>query len=380
MRLLLLLLLTAGCGGTSVASDGGGDAGPPYRPTEARLLGLNDVTWLLPLEAPDAGSPFPAPEALLPRANFERLTTLPGDVAAALSQLRVVALRVDLCDRPTTAPCAPGADGMLRLVLQPVLPGPWAADVALHAFYPLPAAELPALVDELRALARLQDVPRAAALRVNTAFTSSPEYRARLGALVSTWASAPRLHRLTLFGQVTHNAALEWVFRGEEKRGAGFVPIVIPAVADTTQQVAFFGATSYTGVPLADAPAGFQRAMLDTSFRAGTAEEQREALEALAAVDNPTLHTADTVQCVTCHVATTLLGPRAADAGVALTSLTARYTSTTFDLTPLGVGGVRELTLRALGYLGEAPLVAQRVVNETANVLGELEARFPAAP
>ena len=56
-----------------------------------------------------------------------------------------------------------------------------------------------------------------------------------------------------------------------------------------------------------------------------------------------------------------------------------RFTSPDFDLTPLGHSS-RARTLRALGYFGVNPLVSQRVVNETAHVLGELEARFPPPP
>jgi hypothetical protein len=82
----------------------------------------------------------------------------------------VVALRFDLCDRQNVAPCRDGQDGVLRLVLQPIyLAAGLAAglgggelrahDVALHAVYPIAAAELAGVVTELRALAQLQVGP-----------------------------------------------------------------------------------------------------------------------------------------------------------------------------------------------------------------------------
>ncbi len=52
----LALMVSMGCG-TPASPDAGLDAGTDagvYVPTERRLLGLNDVTWLLPLEALDA--------------------------------------------------------------------------------------------------------------------------------------------------------------------------------------------------------------------------------------------------------------------------------------------------------------------------------------
>ncbi|MEW5742903.1 MAG: hypothetical protein AB1938_28565 [Myxococcota bacterium] len=375
---MVLMLVTACSAGGPSEGDGGVDAGV-YVPVESRRLGLNDVTVLLPLDSVDAGTPFPSPEVMVPFDLFDRLTTTPGDVLTDFERLRVVALRFDICDRAQPGPCPAGADGSLRLVLQPLQRDARAEDVALHAFYPLPAADLPRVVDELRALARLQDVPLTAPLSVSAAWRRNPEYRARLSALVSRYASAPRLVRLTLFGQLTMNAALIWVFRGVEKQGAGFVRIDIPDVHVTDQQTLLFGAASFTATPIADAPAGFARVMNESSFRAATEAQQREALESLTASDNPLLHTAQTVQCVTCHVSTTLLSQRAADAGIALASLPSRYTST-FDLTPLGKDSVRPFTLRALGWLRDEPLVAQRTVHETANVLAELEARFPPAP
>ena len=38
---------------------------------------------------------------------------------------------------------------------------------------------------------------------------------------------------------------------------------------------------------------------------------------------------------------------------------------------------MRFRTLRALGYFVDAPLISQRVINETAHVLSELEQRNP---
>lgn len=90
------------------------DAGEPfdagsYTPIECRAgLGLNDATYLLPLWAPDAGSPFPTAEAMIPRVLFDRVSTTPGDVVADLSRLRIVAIRFDICNRSTTAPCRDG--------------------------------------------------------------------------------------------------------------------------------------------------------------------------------------------------------------------------------------------------------------------------------
>lgn len=382
MRCLLpaLALWLLACGAPSTPDGGGAPDAGGYVPTQRQALGLNDVTLFLPLEPLDAGSPFPRPAEMVPFYVFERVSTLPGDVLTDFARLRVVAVRFDACDRSAPGECPAGAPGVFRLVLQPVMGDGAVEDVTFHAFYPVPPEEVWPVVDELRALAALAPLPVERALGVRTAFLEAPAYRAGVGALVSRYARAARLSRLTLFGQLTMRAALVWVFRGQQLEGGVMVPIRIPDIADTAQQVLLTGGTSYSVTPVADAPAGFRVSLDDISFRGTTPAAQREALEALGAVDNPALHTADTVQCVSCHVATTLLGPRAADAGVALDALASPYRNPRFDLTPLGDESLRFRTLRALGYLHRAPLVSQRVVNESAQVVDELERRFPAAP
>jgi hypothetical protein len=383
-RAIVLLMGLAGVGcGPTPGRDGGTpavDAGV-YVPVEKRALGLNDATFLFPLSV-DGGrpTPFAAADTMIPRALFDRLTTTPGDVLTDLSRLRLVGLRFDLCDRATPSPCDPTADGVLRLVHQPVFADGTTEDIALHSFFPIPRSEVAETVDTLRALARLQDVPRGAALKVNTALDVNPEFTEKLTGLVRRYVTTSRLFRLTLFGQLTNRPSLIWVFRGIQKQGPAFVRIDIPDLQEVDQVTLLASANELRTTPLADDPPGFARAMSVMGFGSATPAQQREALESMAASDNPLLTTADTIQCVTCHVTTTVMADRAAVAGVPITSLTSRYTSATFDLSPLGDAAVRFRTLRALGYLGRAPIVAQRTVNETANVLQELEARFPPAP
>lgn len=378
---LALVAVVSACGPQLTAMDAGGgfDAGS-YTPVESRLLGLNDVTFLFPLPSPDAGSPFPPAETMIPQGPFDRVSTTPGDVVTDLRRLKLVALRFDICDRATTAPCAETADGVIRLVLQPTFNDGSAEDIALHAFYPVPRSEVYEAVDTLRALARLQDVRRQSALRVNTALGVDAEFTSKLAAFVRRYAVAPNMFRLTLFGQLTNNAAQIWVFRGVERKAGQFVRIEIPDIREIDQVSLLFSATEFRTMPQADEPMGFARAMSASAFSSATPAEQRQALEAMAASDNPKLNTADTIQCVTCHVTTTVMGDRATIAGVDVTTLTSRYVNTDFDMTPLGDPATRFRTLRGLGWFRRSPLVAQRTVNETANVLSELEVRYPPAP
>lgn len=319
---------------------------------------------------------------LVPRALFASLVTDPGDVLDPFESFHVVGARIDLCDRSTTEPCDPAADGMLRLVLQPLAgTPPTASDVALHAFYPIPNGELASVVQDLRVLAGIQDLPTATQLTVNPGLANNfSGYAPRMKLLVTRFASADRLFRLTLFAQDARTAAVNWSLRGVVRDGAGFVPIAIPDVGASEQHVLLLGPdTTYDTNPLANLPTGFSTALYSDAFAAADATARTFALESLAVVQNPTRHTPDTVQCVSCHVATFLLDHRIAAAGIDPQQVAGRYTSTSFDLsTSAGISRTNNRSLRALGWLGREPAISQRVVNETANVLDELERRFPA--
>jgi hypothetical protein len=292
-------------------------------------------------------------------------------VRVDVARLRIVGLRFDRCDRTTPGePCRATDDGIFRVVLQPVLAGSAAVeDVALHAFYPVPSAEVPAVLTELRTLAALQDLPRESPLRPSAAWTTQPQYRERLGALLAKYAASTRMKRLTLFGQESDRGAIAWIFRGEQLEGTTLAPITIPGVDAGAQEVLLVGATSYRVLPVVDAPAGFVSALEQASFDVSDAGVQRAAVDGLVAIENPRTHTADTVQCVSCHVSTTLLTARARD----VQASPGRFTTTEFDLTPFGDDAVRARTLRGLGWFGDQPLISQRVVNETANVVLELD-------
>jgi hypothetical protein len=88
-------------------------------------------------------------------------------------------------------------------------------------------------------------------------------------------------------------------------------------------------------------------------------------------------HTTETVACVTCHVSTIVLNKRASSSAIDPQVLPG-YFKSKFDLSLAGGKSVESaLTLRALGYLGTQPMISQRVVNDTAETLTELETRYP---
>jgi len=352
---------------------------------------MNDVSILLPLPR-EVRVPVLAAVAgdgteLIDRRWYDALVAARGDIAprngAAIgfADYQIVAVRFDLCDRSAIGACPSGATGRLRLVLQPLYiraGETFAHDVALHAFYEIPAGDLGAVVGELRRLARIQGAPADAPLEVNpAAVAGGARYLGELRALVRRYAHAANLVRLTVIGQVADSAAFAWIFRGLDRDGDGFVPMVIPGVVAAQQTVQLAGGdTVYRSEPIADAPAGFALATNGPRFAAATSGERTAALVALTEIQNPLLHdTADT-QCIACHLATYLTARRAAASGIDPASLPGRFASPLARAVPT-IAREDPRVLRAFGWAGNAPAISQRVANDTAAVLLEIEARFP---
>ena len=70
------------------------------------------------------------------------------------------------------------------------------------------------------------------------------------------------------------------------------------------------------------------------------------------------------------------MATRAPNFGIDPLTLPGRYTSK-FDLSTAGGKSAESQAIRALGYIARLPLISQRVVNDTAQTLTELEQRYP---
>jgi hypothetical protein len=136
--------------------------------------------------------------------------------------------------------------------------------------------------------------------------------------------------------------------------------------------------SSYDVSPMTGIPPGLVNVLSSSAFQAADATTRRQYLAELAAVDNPLKHTTETVACFACHVSTVVMRARSTFALIEPETLPGRYTSEYELSTDGGKSAETERSIRALGYLGRDPLISQRVVNDTAQTLTELEQRYPA--
>ena len=385
-----------GAGGGTNPTDGGPDGRPSSRDAGPYYaLEMNDVTILAPLPSSSAtpvlllGTDLADDgTSLVPLALFDRLVKARalggGEPAQAIlrpearGRLHLVAVRFDLCDRQLPGECPEAEDARLRLVFQPLFTDGLAQDAGFHAFYAIRNDEIDGAVAALRDLAATV-APQPGALRVSPALSAANPgpYAKKLRAFVKRYGGETRMVRLTVNAQPEIFSQVRWELRGVEKKGDAFVDIQIAGSTAISESVFFGGSPGYDVKPATDTPPGLAGAIAQNRFDTADAATKRDYLAALVAVENPMTNTAETVACVACHVTTVVMAGRVQTSFIDPLTLPGRYTSK-FDLSTAGGKSAESTAIRALGYIARLPMISQRVVNDTAQTLTEIEQRYPA--
>lgn len=399
--------LASGCtsntNGTASTDDAGSPDGfsPPTLDASADAdLGMNDVSVLVPLpktaDAPGylAADTVGRGGVLLPQEVYAKIPAFTPTVANfERAKLRGIAVRFDGCFRKEkTDPC----EAQIRIVMQPLasnLEGGGAGggesaeatDSAVHLFYRIADADFAKVVTELRKLRSLApETARDGALQVHPSLVAQGiegAYGKALFNLIRGYAGADNLSRVTFFLR-TPSRADQWDFGGLFKSGAEWKSMQIPGVGET-QRVSLPAALpseyAYKAEPVATTPEDLTVALSAELMQKATSEGRQAAVSALMRVENPRVHSADQIQCVSCHVARPIAVLAAQTYSMDLSKLPDTYASTTGRnlkhevtpaLAPLSV-------LRAFGWGGSAPAISLRVVHESAEVLDDLDKRFP---
>jgi hypothetical protein len=324
---------------------------------------------------------------MVPESLFDELVVAPGDsLDSTFTDYQLVGIRFDLCDRVNPGPCPVGEDGRLRLAFQAIAGTPSSGysleDVSVHAFYTIPAADLPCVVAGLRQLAALaNDATTPLGVAPGFSGPNSAAYQALLESILFKYGTADNLQRMTEFSSLANlsGGGESWIFRGYVLTGGSFTPISIATINATSQTVAEVNFDSYYQLtPLANVPAGFGDALAIPPYPDAGAAGQA-GLVAGAQVLNPLLTGINSVQCGGCHTADYVEYANAQTDGTLETAIPGWYTSSY----PLGLNFQNESqfqgNLRMFGYVSlfNYPSVSQRTINETAQVLTEIEQRYP---
>lgn len=346
---------------------------------------MNDVSVLVPIPSSPAAPGFLRPSskgdrgALLPQAVYDKIPEFPVVPAQGLdyARMRVVAIRFDGC-----FPAPAGCEAQIRLVMQPITDAAETLDSSLHLFYRLTEEELAAVVVGLRQLRLLAPEQKDAPLDVSPALVAQGiegAYGAGLRELVLAHAGEQNLIRMTFFLRAPPRQE-EWFFGGFLRNGATMTPVDIVGVGKSNQRVdrpVTAEGYEYVFTPAPKKPEDVTPLLVSATAKTATPESLQNALGAMARIENPTKYGPDQLDCAGCHVATTLAAQAKTSLGLDATTHADAFKSTR-DLTVRGKAATTPSSLRAFGWFAKEPMIAKRVVNETAAVLDDLEKRFPA--
>jgi hypothetical protein len=393
-----LATLGLGLGLVACGGGGGGDDDPPFEGS----VGANDVSILLPRPASDAEldallalSAAGVGGPLLDEARFDTITVFSDNPSEerAYDRWRIIGVRIDPCfpslDLLETNPAA--CRRQLRLIAQPLNPvvglPPEAHDAAIHLFYDQTEADFRALAADLVALQTEATASHDLALGQHPTITAEGlggATHAALKDLIATYAGEGRLSQMTFM----EGRGVAWEFGGVMIDGADQTDIVIHGIAaedgDTRQTNGsdvngIFGITPATaeseilealaGVVVGDPKAGGSTVELDAP-----AADIEAALQLSLDIDNPaTAFNPDTVDCVSCHVAGRARA-RAATLGYPSDGLERYESARNLTLTDEPAALNTPMAMRMFGHNGQAVVIGQRVVNESAAVADAIEA------
>jgi hypothetical protein len=386
-------LLQTSCGGTNVkvgGADGGGSSSVSLRNV--------DVTVIYPLPMPgrvnDLVSPSDAATAgpylaasLFPDGvpDLDAVSPLPT-IDERLHSLRVVAVRFDPCPGVVAPGAAPApaptrsCEPEIRVVYQSILDDGSqlvARDGAVHAFYRLSTTDFGDVIGELRAVRRERAGEPEGILDRSPILQSEGlqgGYAQRLRSILERYATEKNAVRVTSF---TRTAGVRepqkgtWEFAIRERTNGVFANTKIATTQTKTQTLR----TIVGGRWDADiTPAVTTADDVTRIFKVSTHEQEETAFRASVRVLNPRVHTSESIDCATCHLAPDVATFARVTRGFDDSKHEERFQSSY----PLGSASITEEEVIAfenmhlLSYLGRRLKVSSRVANETAAVLEAL--------
>ena len=362
---------------------------------------MNDATIVYPLPR-SAGemNQLLAPQdagrggVLLPLKYWQRVPSInQGEHSTrTYRNLRLVAARIDPCFK-FRGDCLP----QIRFVWQPIDKAVYgsispygleAKDAAVHTFYTLESGEFRRFISEYRQLKEsMANVRADAPLQVHPVMLKQGlggPFSQGLRELLLKYCGEQNLWRVTSMSTLVGGD--KWEFRGFNVVNGKPLEIVIPRTGNARAQSFFVSLASdseYRNGRISPAPLGEDN--LNLILRDSRAIEARDAdtLKGLGAsvarIENPAIHTPETMDCVSCH--STQVAGALLFGNVPWLSRDPEITRHAFrSSSPLlqSIATTRNIprVFRALGYFEKTPVLSRRVINETAVVVSQLNEGF----
>ncbi|WP_413559638.1 hypothetical protein [Bdellovibrio sp. HCB209] len=346
---------------------------------------LNDVSYVMPLQHQADGNVNTLPmKGLLPEKIFERISPIAMDMDPQTNarSMRVVAMRIDPCfPYPTQISC----QKQLRLVWQPLLQ--WeednsieAIDAALHSFYPLTDAEFDSLLQDLQAWKAKTGVEtRGLPLGPHPAWNSGRGVASLkdLNRIILKYASEQKLSRVT--AMFLRGGGAMWLFGAFEFKNGELITMTLPRLGKNTAQSFVNVVTSgetFSGGGIAGPRANGEDTLTNLvaeSQRVRVKNEDliRTELAAAYKIENPKHYNPENMDCVSCHVAQTArlwVDRKRTDIATQDIANQFGYQNAAYNMANVSEEPWHTQQLRALGYHNKKISIAQRAINESAEV------------
>jgi|GEM_PF-844414 len=365
------------------------------------LVGTTDVSILYPLpEHGTAGMIAPSEignyGALLPEAMVDTVTgggplDRTGNVPnLGYAELRLVGLRLDPCSARKAGACTSEVRAVFQALYEKTAgdegdpsSGTAATDGALHVVYDVPESELVGMAKEILflkgkngdlALHELAPHPILAAQGLEGAFAAG------LRNIVLFHLGGARIGRITAFDHNFEPDSDGWNFTTYD-RGEGDVLVSkqIPKIGTSVQVVSGSSLGDSHSIPSAEvrfgevAPDSIVALVRSGRPEAGTpgAAALAPVFEAALRIQNPNVHTAESIDCGNCHVAE---GARLVGKTEYAFPETGAFTHTRSLAYRRDLRAVTNL--HAFSYLRRHVSIMQRTANESVLVAEWMEARF----
>lgn len=324
---------------------------------------FNDVSVLFPLpHSLEANNLLGPRDGLLPHRIYKRLPKLADfeDQERLFKNLFVVALRID-----------PLQDE-IRMVYQPIeesfFPfeeGIMAKDMAIHVFHKLDSKDFKRFLKEYRNLKLRSGIVSSKVPGVNESMAGS--FGKAFKALVLKFTSEKNISKVT-FMRLESIGGI-WAFGGFDVQNGMMKRINIPRINKDLQMFTNVGMGSFLSARIEPAPRGpdtfnkiIEGKVKDVSDSVNLVKEVKAAVR----VEDPRLHSIETMDCVSCHTAMLVRHWSFKNFPEILNQEAWPRTQSTEGLTLNNV--------RAFGYHEKTPTINQRTVNETLEIVSLLNA------
>lgn len=355
----------------------------PFQLSAKQRWELHDVSVLFPLPASTENNLLIRTAELLPKQwtdLFPRLSVR-YEPATVMKNLTIVSLRIDAFTH------------QIKLVWQPVMNDPpqgiTTLDTALHSFYQLTPDEFDSFTTALFQYFKqnTQNPYSQKPLNLHPVFAQAEKEKHLLYIqhLMDSFLNSKNLFKVT--AMVLRGADDMWAFMGFELKGPTPVPIHIPMTNNSqvqtfvNQAVPFNYFEQFMLSPLTSpTPDPFFESLLGFSIKANrseqlTEEELQETIHTLRKIENPALVDADSMDCVSCHVAQPIVDYlRLTLKQNFVDDLEAKYANSDFNLNNVHKD-INTRRIRGFGYFDNEPAISDRVINDSARNAAEMNSR-----